>query len=151
MSPDLNEFEAFIHREIPITAQQGIRLVQWDESGLQLAAPLGVNANDKGSAFAGSQYSIAVLAGWGLLMLHLDQSERRGEVAIFKSEMEFSRPIRSDYRALALRPGVELLSEYEAALARRGRGRLELVCELHDSDGVASRMLGQYATKLVEE
>jgi len=68
---------------------------------LELTAPLRPNINDKGTAFAGSISSLLVLAGWGVVMLRLQEAGIQAKVVVSKSETDYKRPIRSDMRSTA--------------------------------------------------
>ena len=144
-----SEFTQFLHREIPITAAQGIEVVRFTPDQLELTAPLASNINDKGTAFAGSQYSLAVLAAWSLLTLRLEAEGRRGQIAVYESQMDYGQPVRGDYRASARLLAAEL-EEYEAQLEQRGRARIGVEVEVSDTAGVAARFAGRYAVKLVD-
>ena len=47
----------------------GLQLDRCDETGLGLRAPLAANHNDKGTAFAGSIATLAVVTGWTVAVL----------------------------------------------------------------------------------
>ena len=56
--------EKRILTDIPLARHIGVRVVEFDGSSLALGAPLAANSNHKGTAFGGSLFSLAVLAGW---------------------------------------------------------------------------------------
>jgi thioesterase domain-containing protein len=87
--------------EIPLTQAMGLRVLEAHLGQVILAAPLEPNHNHKSTAFGGSLYSLAVLAGWSLLWLHLRESGLKGHVVIARSQAEFLRPVATDFQASA--------------------------------------------------
>ena len=51
----------------------GLEVSHYDGQSLSLTAPLNLNDNDKGTAFGGSLYCAAVMAGWGYFYLRCRQ------------------------------------------------------------------------------
>jgi hypothetical protein len=60
-----------IVQEFALAKHMGIRVESADDAAVVLRAPLTLNANYKGTAFGGSLYSVAVLAGWAWVTRHL--------------------------------------------------------------------------------
>lgn len=124
--PTPQQWQSFLHREIPITQAQGIEVVRLDARGIELRAPLALNHNDKASGFAGSLFSLAVLAGWSQVMLLLDECGIVGQAVVSKSEVRFLAPAKADFSARAEHPGAAQLAEFRGALQSKGRTRLPL-------------------------
>ena len=59
----LNQLRNVLHEEIPLTKAMGVEVNSYDGHCLVLSAPLDPNTNHKDTAFGGSLYSLAVLAG----------------------------------------------------------------------------------------
>ncbi len=62
------EVNAFIQEKIPLARAMGLEVLSADADAVEVRIPLGTNANDKGTLFAGASYSGLVLAGWTLAM-----------------------------------------------------------------------------------
>ena len=62
------EANAFIQEKIPLARAMGLEVLSADADAVEVRIPLGTNANDKGTLFAGASYSGLVLAGWTLAM-----------------------------------------------------------------------------------
>ena len=62
------EANAFIQEKIPLARAMGPDVLSADADAVEVRIPLGTNANDKGTLFAGASYSGLVLAGWTLAM-----------------------------------------------------------------------------------
>jgi thioesterase domain-containing protein len=142
-----NEFadlEQRLHADIPLARQMQVRVLAADADGLLLCAPLGPNANDKGTAFGGSLYSIAVLAGWALLSL---QARSRGvdcQVVIQQSSVEYLEPVTADFQANARTPNAAEIERCLKTLARYGRARIEVEVTIASADRPVVRMRGRY-------
>jgi thioesterase domain-containing protein len=117
--------QAALHHEIPLTMAMGLTV---DEAGgelVRLALPLEPNHNHKATAFGGSLYSAAVLAGWGLLWCALKERGVEAQVVIVGSAERFLAPVTADFCAEAaldsatLDPALKLLK-------RRGLARVNV-------------------------
>jgi len=124
VSTDLAEVESFLHRQIPLTLAMGVRLVRYDQGSLVLAAPLSLNHNHLGTAFAGSLNALATLAGYAFLWLEL--RERPAHVVLRDSTISFRRPITSDLKAICRAPGAAELASFHEEFSRKGKARLKL-------------------------
>ena len=62
------EVNGFIQEKIPLARAMGLEVLSADADSVTVRIPLGTNANDKGTLFAGASYSGLVLAGWTLAM-----------------------------------------------------------------------------------
>ena len=61
-----------------------VKVESWVEGALSISAPLTHNHNIHGTGFAGSQYALAALCGWGaitLRMAELEGTHSRGELS----------------------------------------------------------------------
>ena len=83
----VENFNQFIHREIPLTDAIGIELRHWNSSELVLTAPLTGNTNDKQTAFAGSLATLATLSGWAMTQLVAQQSGQLVTSVVAASEL----------------------------------------------------------------
>ncbi len=79
----------------------GITVVRDDDDNVVLQMPLSGNTNDKGTMFAGSIYSLMVLAGWKLAMNSADAAGKPGNVVISDASVKYLRPITQDCQATA--------------------------------------------------
>jgi thioesterase domain-containing protein len=118
------EVEAFLHRQIPITVAMGVRLISYDGEALVLTAPLALNHNHLGTAFAGSLNALATLAGYAFLWLEL--RERPCHVVLRDSKISFRRPVMQDPQAICRRPDAAMLAAFHEEFAQKGKARLAL-------------------------
>lgn len=140
---ELENLKKRLQQDIPITAAMGLELVSYDGHTLHLAAPLTLNHNDKGTAFAGSISTTATLAGWALLMLWSQQHVGECQVAVSQAEIRYRKPILTDFYARAYVP--EDLPTLEDVLRHKGRVKAKLRVEVYDEQGLAVEQVAEYA------
>jgi len=140
--------ESRMLEEIPLARQIGVRVLAYDGRSLVLAAPLAGNSNDKGTAFGGSLYSVAVLAGWGLLALELESRTIDAEIVIHEGRVEYLVPIAGDFIARARTPDTAVIERSLRMLQRYGRARLEVAVVVEREGVEAVRFNGSYVLAL---
>lgn len=132
-----------LEQQIPITRHMGLRVESYDGNCLHLASPLAPNTNHEMTAFGGSLYSAAVACGWGLLLLKLREAGLSGHVVIHRAEVEYRRPVREDFVAVA-RVAEGDFERLTRALGRHNRGRLAIRVEVPGRDESAMTLRGEY-------
>ncbi len=130
--------------KIPMAHAMEIRVAGYDGSMLVLRAPLGCNVNDKGTAFGGSLFSLAVLAGWGLLSVKLKEENLAGDVVIHESTVSYRLPVAEDLEARCKIPGDPEYSRFIEEFRSGGRGRIALEVSIMRGSRVAVQFKGNY-------
>lgn len=147
----LQELERTLHEDIPITKQLGITVLQYEAETLALRAPLDANINHKGTAFAGSIYAVATLAGWGLIWLLLREADLAARIVIQESSIRYRLPITRDMVAACSKPAPDRLEQFFVMLRRKGIARLELQTQISEGGRLAVEFSGRYVTSLHKE
>ncbi len=143
----LQRLEAELLAMPPVAALQ-FRLEAYDGACLRLAAPLGPNLNDKGSAFGGSLVSLMTLAGWGLVMMKLMDTGLEADVYVADSDLRYRAPLYADLLAEATLADGESWDVFFATLRSRGKARLDIVATVALPDGgVATESRSRYVAK----
>lgn len=133
-----------LHRLIPLSAAMGVRVLELSEETLVLDAPLAANHNHAGTAFAGSLYALASLAGWALLRTVFHRAGLAPQLVLGHGEMRYLRPVSDDLTAAA-----RLSTREQAPLVQRLRDgrRARCALEIAGPDNGAAVFLGRfYAT-----
>jgi len=138
-------WESCLHNEIPITRDQKIEVIRFDDQCVALKAPLGANHNDKGTGFAGSLFSVAVLAGWSQVMRYLAQFSLAGQAVVSRSEVRFVRPATGDFTARVEPLDGGELAEFQRTLTAKGRARLRLTIRVSCDAEEVLVLEGSYA------
>lgn len=142
-----HELETVLHRDIPLTREMGLRVIDWQQHRLRLHLPLAPNVNHKSTLFGGSLYCGAVLAGWGWLHLRLREAGiEDGHIVIQDGQISYPLPVRGDAIALCDAPDQSQWDKFIATYQRRGRARLILQTRItaQDNDADAVRFTGQF-------
>lgn len=147
----IQELNERFRRQIPLTAHLDLRITAWDGCSLCMAAPLAPNRNDKGTGFAGSIASLATFAGWALLTLAIEERCGTAQVAVYRSEIRYRRPIDGDFEARCCLPDAVQLESFWQALRDTGQGRLELAVSVVQGGEEKVQFQGAYAVSLMAE
>jgi thioesterase domain-containing protein len=113
-----------------------------------IAAPLEPNVNDKGTAFAGSLFSVATLAGWAHVMRLCAEQSFEADVLLQASKSQFLAPARAGFRATALEPELSRRERLARMLAHSGRGRIEIAVSVNCQETPVMTFAGVYAVIL---
>jgi thioesterase domain-containing protein len=113
-----------------------------------LRAPLALNANHKGTAFGGSLYSVAVLAGWAWASRYLAAHGMAADAVIQESNVRFLNPVLGELRATAMAPTDAKVERFRKMLVRSGRGRISLRVEIEYDRSLAMLFEGVFAAAI---
>ncbi|MFH2140241.1 MAG: thioesterase domain-containing protein [Pseudomonadota bacterium] len=134
----------FLHEHIPLTGAMQLQASAYDGERLELNAPLAPNVNDKGTAFGGSLYNIAVLCGWSLLRLKLNEAGlNEKNIVIQEANTRYLLPVTGELRA-ACTLTADALTEFMQPLQKKGRARITLTVAIHQQDQTAVEFTGNY-------
>jgi thioesterase domain-containing protein len=139
MNPAL-QIQELLHSKIPITRAMCVMVENYDGQRLILSAPLPENVNHLGTAFGGSLNALAVLSGYGLLWLELQDSECH--IVIRESSISYDHPVRGQLRATCVRPRAETLAEFRKTFHQKGKARITLTATIESEGIVAVRFKG---------
>jgi thioesterase domain-containing protein len=138
----LKQTQELLHTKIPITRAMGVRVEDYDGERLILSAPLEPNVNHLGTAFGGSLNALAVLSGYGLLWLELQ--DRECHIVIRESSISYDHPVRGEIRATCVRPPAGALAEFKQTFHEKGRARIALTATIDDGGKTCVRFRGTF-------
>lgn len=139
---DTRRIQELFYRVMPITRAMGVVVESYDGERLVLNAPLAANVNHLGTAFGGSLNTLAVLGGYGLLWIELQDTECH--LVIRESTISYERPVRSELRAVCLRPQEEALAAFKKRFHDKGKARIALDVTIEEEGAVAARFRGTF-------
>jgi thioesterase domain-containing protein len=145
MNPLAADLEKRILTDIPLARHIGVRVTQFDGSSLVLTAPFEANSNHKGTAFGGSLFSVAVLAGWALLSAKLREHGVGGELVIQDSRVSYLAPVTGELIARATLPAAPELERFMRAVDRYRKGRVRLHVAIEHAGHQAVQFEGTFA------
>ncbi len=136
--------EKTLHEEIPLTHEIGIQVVVATPELVQLSAPLSPNINHKCTAFGGSLYAVAVLAGWSMVFARLHVAGIHAHIVIQDAQIDYVLPV---IETITAQCHVASNADFDRCLklfARKGRARICLFVEIITAQDVAVRFSGNY-------
>ncbi len=137
--------EQTFHELIPISAQMGVKVVSYSGDSLTISAPLAANINHQDSAFGGSLFAVAALAGWGLMQMKLSELLLDCNTVVMGGEVSFERPVYDDLICTC-----ELPADADAvfeALVNTGAASTRMNSSYTSNGKTAMRLNGQYHLK----
>jgi thioesterase domain-containing protein len=137
-----------IAQEFVLARHIGVVVDSADDAAVVLRAPLAPNANYKGTAFAGSLYSVAVLAGWAWATRYLAARDLPADAVIQESSVRFLKPVEGELRARAAAPAAAQIDKFRRMLERAGRGRIGLRVDVTCGRTLAVVLDGVFAAAL---
>jgi thioesterase domain-containing protein len=113
-----------------------------------LAAPLARNLNHRATAFGGSVAAQAILAGWALVHVRLEDEGIRARTVVQKSTVSYLEPIREDFEARAGAPDPRSWRRFRRSLDRWRRGRIRIDVEVWSGALLVARLAADYVALL---
>lgn len=138
------EFEEFLHDQIPITKGMKVKVEELNPSKVRLSAKLAPNINDKGTAFGGSISSLMTLCGWSMAFMIITEIDPRAQVVIQKSNINYLIPIRGDFAAECVVENEEVKEQFLDMYRERKKGRLKLKVRCYAGDALSAEYEGMY-------
>jgi len=136
--------EQLLRKEIPLTLAIDLRVESYDGQTLVMHAPIEPNLNHKRTAFGGSLYSLAVLAGWGMLWLKLREVGETGHIVVQQSSVDYREPVAGDLRARVELEDMGNFDRFFETYRRRGRARIRVEVGIEGREGRAMDFHGRY-------
>ena len=141
------KLEAIFHRGIPLTLKMGIKVVDYDGCRLRLAADFDKNRNVHGTGFAGSLYSLAACAGWGLLYLRLDEEKLQTKLVIRKGTIKYHYEVTGSMAAECVL-NADDFNRFLAELKQTNTASIQLKSSIDCKAKTAVIFSGNYVAKL---
>jgi len=147
---ELDQFRDEMYQSIPLTQAMGLQYQSFEFAPARLITtlPFGPNVNDKDTAFGGSIAALATFSGWSLATLLCRSQDLHCDIVVFKSELEFLKPINANFYSLSQLED-EQREEFIKQLQERGKARLSIEVEIKQDNVVAACYRGDYAAKIV--
>lgn len=134
-----------MHSLTPISKVMGISVVSYDSESLAVAAPLAPNINPHQSAFGGSLFSIAALAGWGLIQLKLSELLLDCNTVVMSGEVSYKRPVLGQLLCVCRLPNNS--AEVFETLIRDGAASTTLTSVFKSNNKTAMHLGAKYHVK----
>jgi thioesterase domain-containing protein len=139
------DLEQLWHQNFPLAKAMGLKAENFTDHCLTTSAPLVLNTNIHGTAFAGSLYSTLAMTAWGLLHLEIQVAGLEGSIIHADGNIDFFKTIQTDIVAVA--SFTDHLDSIEE-LRDTGKTRLTLTTVVEDGDTVLCQFSGSYLARL---
>lgn len=87
------DLERRIRASIPLAEAMQFHIEALQARAIEVSAPLPPNVNIHGTGFAGSIYSVAVLAGWALCSHLLETAKIDADLVVASAEIRYRSPV----------------------------------------------------------
>lgn len=140
----LRELQEYLHTHIPLSKSMGVEVIEANDSGVKLSAPLAPNINHRETVFGGSASAVAILSAWTLLHVFLKQEGISSRVVIQRNVMNYQQPIASTFFAHAIAPEQNEWEKFIHILKRKNRARISVAVTLHCNGEIVGRLEGDF-------
>ncbi len=121
-----------------------MRVTDFRDGMLTLKAPLAPNVNIHGTAFGGSLFSLAALAGWGLLQMTMSGGRETENVVLGHGRIAYHLPVRDEIVVRCKLPAAEKFQSFLEDFEQGRKARINMVSEVITEEGVAATLSGLY-------
>lgn len=135
----------FVQTHLPTAQALQISVTDYDSQSLTLSAPLAPSVNDKQTAFGGSLYVVAVMAGWGMVYLRCREAGIDPNIVVARGEIDYHAPVDSDIVASSLAIDEAEWQRFFSDFEARGKAKIELRTEVVRNGKPAVSFKGLYA------
>lgn len=144
----IESLEETYHSKIPISKHMGIKVKDYNGTRLTIVAPLSNNINHQNSAFGGSLFSLAALAGWGLLQLKMAEENLDCNTVIAGGDVEYMAPIFADFSCECSIPEKAVYDVFLEKLHKKSRASLQLEPNIFCDGKKSMKFSGHYVLSL---
>ena len=136
-----DSLEPTFHELIPISNA----IVRYTGTTLTISAPLSQNINHQLSAFGGSLYANAVLAGWGLMQMKQSELNLDCNTVVMGGDVSYERPVVDDPLCTCELP--ENAEQLFETLEKEGKISASMVSTFSSGGQTAMALVGRYHLK----
>ncbi|NAU78251.1 GNAT family N-acetyltransferase, partial [Klebsiella pneumoniae] len=129
------------HQHIPLSEKMGLRITQYTGTRFYTTIPESGNQNPHHTIFAGSQFSLATLTGWGLIWLLMQEHKLQGDIVLVDAHIRYRKPVSGRPSAVA---DMENLSGDLGRLAKGSKARIKLDVDICGDEGTGAVFSGTY-------
>lgn len=123
----------------------GVKVVSYSGDSLCITAPLSPNQNHQHSAFGGSLFAVAALAGWGLMQMKLSELLLDCNTVVMGGEVSYLRPVYDDLLCVARLP--DNFDAVVKTLEAQGTAATQMTSSYECDAKVAMSLDGKYHLK----
>lgn len=146
---NIKDLEKKLHNEIPLTKLMEFKINTLEEKKLITLAPLNININDKGTAFAGSLSTMATISAWSVCYLLVDELKYKNPmIAIVDSKILFKKPITKDIVCHTFLPTTKEIETMKDKLKDKNSASIKIKAHIIEDENICLEFEGIYVIKL---
>jgi len=145
-----NKLLTKIHSQIPLTKHMKIDIIKYTKTQLFSTAPLDININDKGTAFAGSLSTLTTISSWGVCWLLMQElGFENTAIVILKNETVFLKPVTKDINCVTQVPSKEEILKLKEKLLFKKSGSITIKSHIIEDAQECVSFEGIYVIKII--
>lgn len=145
----IKELQNKLYNDIPLTKIMEIKIQNYTNQELITTASLGININDKGTAFGGSLSTITIISGWSLSwLISKELGFDSNNIVIIKNETSFRRPVTKDIVCHTQKPSLEEIQILKEKLLTKKSASLKIKSKIIEDNETCVDFVGFYVIKL---
>lgn len=145
----IKELQNKLYNEIPLTKIMEIKIQNYNNQELITTASLGININDKGTAFGGSLSTLSIISGWSLCwLISKELGFNSNNIVIIKNETSFRKPVTKDIICHTKKPSNEEIQILKEKLLIKKSASIKIESKIIENDEICVDFVGYYVIKL---
>ena len=145
----IKELQNKLYNDIPLTKIMEIKIQNYTNQELITTASLGININDKGTAFGGSLSTITIISGWSLCwLISKELGFDSNNIVIIKNETSFRRPVTKDIVCITKKPSKEEIEIVKQKLQIKKSASLKIQSQIIEDGEICVDFEGYYVIKI---
>ena len=145
----IKELQNKLYNDIPLTKIMEIKIQNYTNQELITTASLGININDKGTAFGGSLSTITIISGWSLSwLISKELGFDSNNIVIIKNETSFRRPVTKDIVCITKKPSKEEIEIVKQKLQIKKSASLKIQSKIIEDGEICVDFEGYYVIKI---
>ncbi len=138
-----------LHNKIPLTNFMQFSVKEYNTKELITTAPLGININDKGTAFGGSLSTITIISAWSLCwLISQELSFDSKNIVVIKNENKYLKPVTKDIMCYTTKPSTEQIQILKEKLEKKGSASIAIQSKIIEDGEICVEFEGIYVIKL---
>lgn len=138
------ELEHYLYEHIPLSLAMQVSVIDVQDDGVTLRAPLAPNINHTSTIFGGSASAVAILSAWSLVHVYMKNAGVPCSIVIQRNSMEYEKPIYGSFTARSYIAQPEHLQLFMKTLLRRGRARISVSSLLEYEGKIVGKFEGDF-------
>ena len=145
----IKELQNKLYNDIPLTKIMEIKIQNYTNQELITTASLGININDKGTAFGGSLSTMTIISAWSLCwLISKELGFDSNNIVIIKNETSFRRPVTKDIVCITKKPSKEEIEIVKQKLQIKKSASLKIQSQIIEDGEICVDFEGYYVIKI---